>query len=99
MTEIQFLALLLLDDSVSLDLKKKLIDRIVEIENLKTVTPQSITITQTTPECQHTYPQLFSGTMPPSCTKCGKAMYPYLTTVTSGSEVLLGGVTLSNARN
>jgi hypothetical protein len=85
MTEIQFLAQLLLETYVPEEMKLKIIKRIVDVEASKPVlTTNAPVITYIYP-CNHTYPTMWGGTTAPRCTKCGEqAPYWYSYTVTSG---------------
>jgi hypothetical protein len=87
MTEIEFLATLLLDAYVSDDIRKKVVARIIEVEQTRALPPAPGIIYQyiyqqpyqypqyiISNTCQHTYPGAWGGTGSPSCTKCGQPM-------------------------
>lgn len=90
MTEIEFLVKLLSEDSMSDEMKLKLLARIGEIESnrmivqhppitLPYISTPHVTIPYPQP-CIHDYPHPWFGTVPPSCRKCGQPpVYPYYT--------------------
>lgn len=77
MTEIQFLAQFILNDSIPQDVRKQLVDRIIELEQnkpaqIQLTTPQQFTYPINV-TCQHEYPSgPWGSTVPPHCVKCGK---------------------------
>lgn len=96
-TEIEFLVKLLSEDSMSDEMKLKLLARIAEVEqNRAIVNPfapgllpyiSSPTIVIPVP-CIHEYPNQWGATIPPSCIKCGKQMaYPYYTITSVGGSI------------
>lgn len=94
MSEIEFLAKLLLEDSIDKEVKEKIVNRIVELEQSKpftitlpTVPPTEVFIPSVfTPVCDHEYPNPWHGTIPPRCKKCGEpALAPYTITCSGSS--------------
>lgn len=106
MTEIEFLAQLLLNHEMSDELKKTVISRIAEVEkNKNTITinapPPLVPMSPTLPwimvpvvTCSHEYPTMWHGIHPPSCTKCGyQPPYSPTFTVTCGDTIVGDGGT------
>lgn len=102
MSEIQFLIGLLKSEEMSKELRDKILDRIAEIDSVKTATPfvpswpglGDIVIGPGTIKygqpihfqdlCDHSYPQIWHGIIPPPCNKCGKQMpNPFVVTSTT----------------
>jgi hypothetical protein len=102
MTEIQFLAkLLLIPDGVSEDIKKQIIDRIVHVEQYRPSTIWQYQPYMNTPltngTCQHEYPNPWMSIMPPHCTKCGQQALHYTTTTLGGGITEIGGSISGNS--
>lgn len=100
MTEIQFLAQFILDESVPADVRKKMLDRIVELENTKVAIQPSPVIplapwylnpiitpfTMPVDTCNHEYPNPWMSITSPSCKKCGKQASNWITTYATGGS-------------
>lgn len=103
MTEIQFLASLVLNESIPVEVRKQFVDRIVELEaQIKTNTVYVPYYNYPTPyiyvtPCQHVWPSNpWASTNTPTCVKCGQRLYTgasggYTYTYTGGAQGLTGG--------
>lgn len=98
MTEIQFLADLLLLESITEELKYKIIDRIKSIEDNRhaflpdsTNTSNKFTFTPSIFDskdiCQHIYPNLGPSLSHPACMKCGFISDGFIINWGSSSDV------------
>jgi hypothetical protein len=89
MTEIQFLATLLLNEKIDSDSKTTIINRIIELSK-PVMTPYISTPFVYTPSvdlCVHEYPNPWMGITAPFCKKCGKQAQSWLTVTGTGGTV------------
>lgn len=102
MTEIQFLAQFLLEPYLTEEMKRKIVERIVAVEDSKPVLTAPAPVYTYIYPCQHTYPQFWGGTTAPRCTKCGEQQAGYgvtyggTITVTAGDSIAAIGSGGSN---
>lgn len=108
MTEIQFLADLLLKETMSEQLRVKMLTRIADVElsripnlNLPTTVSYHSLQSNVIYGCQHEYPNPWMSTLPPACKKCGLAASNWFAITSSagnGSDLTLPGNTATSVK-